>query len=166
MKRYESYRIVNSQWFESIPSIWDVMRLKNLTSYVSRGQTPLYTEDTSCAKVVNQATFSRGFWNTNKIRYTTVNPIRNESVPQKGDILLASTGGGVLGKVFYFDEAETYIVDSHVTIIRVLDGVNGRFFHYFLSVRYEAINGLLARGSTNQTELQEIALRQHRTIAD
>lgn len=159
MKRYESYRIVNSQWFESVPNNWDVMRLKNLTAYVSRGQTPLYTEDTSCTKVVNQAIFSRGFWNTKKIRYTTVDPIGNESVPQRGDVLLASTGGGVLGKVFNFNEAEKYVADSHVTIIRTLSGVSGRFLYYFLLVRYEAINSLLARGSTNQTELQEIALK-------
>lgn len=159
MKRYEEYRTVNLQWFDCVPIAWNVKRLKNITSYVSRGQTPLYTEDSTCAKVVNQATFSRGFWSTTKMRYTTVNPVGNASVPQKGDILLASTGGGVLGKVFYFDDPDVYIADSHVTIIRLLNNVNSRFLHYYLSVRYEAINDLLARGSTNQTELQEMALK-------
>lgn len=159
MKRYTEYMEIESPWIKSIPTSWNVKRLKSVTTYISRGETPAYTDNTSCAKVINQATFSRGYWNTKKVRYTSANAIGNESVPKRGDVLLASTGGGVLGKVFYFDQSGTYIADSHVTIIRTCEALNGRFLYYYLSVHYDTINGLLARGSTNQTELQEYPLK-------
>ena len=73
--------------------------------------------------------------------------------------MLASTGGGVLGKVFCFNQPDLYIADSHVTIIRTREQLSGRYLYYYLSVRYDAINALLSKGSTNQTELQEFPLK-------
>ena len=68
--------------------------------------------------VVNQATFSKGFFDTSKIRYSTKPAATSRGLLKKGDVLLASTGGGVLGKTYYFDEEETYVADGHVTVIR------------------------------------------------
>jgi len=159
MKRYDEYIEINSPWIKNIPMNWNAKRLKSVAAYISRGETPVYTDDTSCTKVINQATFSQGYWNTKKVRYTSSSPIGNESVPKQRDVLLASTGRGVLGKVFYFDQSDTYIADSHVTIIRTCETLNSRFLYYYLSVHFDTINGLLARGSTNQTELQEYSLK-------
>ena len=159
MKRYDEYIEINSPWIKTIPMNWNAKRLKSVAAYISRGETPVYTDDTSCTKVINQATFSQGYWNTKKVRYTSSSPIGNESVPKQRDILLASTGRGVLGKVFYFDQSDTYIADGHVTIIRTCKTLNSRFLYYYLSVHFDTINGLLARGSTNQTELQEYPLK-------
>ena len=159
MKRYDEYIEINSPWIKNIPMNWNAKRLKSVAAYISRGETPVYTDDTSCTKVINQATFSQGYWNTKKVRYTSSSPIGNESVPKQRDILLASTGRGVLGKVFYFDQSDTYIADGHVTIIRTCKTLNSRFLYYYLSVHFDTINGLLARGSTNQTELQEYSLK-------
>lgn len=159
MKRYDSYVHVDSPWFYSIPGEWKQTRLKSLTTYISRGQTPSYTDDETCPKVINQALFSRGFWNTEKIRYTASESINNANIAKAGDVLLASTGGGVLGKVFCFDQPDLYIADSHVTIIRTREQLSGRYLYYYLSVRYDAINALLSKGSTNQTELQEFPLK-------
>lgn len=159
MKRYDEYIEINSPWIKNIPMNWNAKRLKSVAAYISRGETPVYTDDTSCTKVINQATFSQGYWNTKKVRYTSSSPIGNKSVPKQRDILLASTGRGVLGKVFYFDQSDTYIADGHVTIIRTCKTLNSRFLYYYLSVHFDTINGLLARGSTNQTELQEYPLK-------
>ena len=159
MKRYDEYIEINSPWIKNIPMNWNAKRLKSVAAYISRGETPVYTDDTSCTKVINQATFSQGYWNTKKVRYTSSSPIGNKSVPKQRDVLLASTGRGVLGKVFYFDQSDTYIADSHVTIIRTCETLNSRFLYYYLSVHFDTINGLLARGSTNQTELQEYSLK-------
>ena len=159
MKRYDEYIEINSPWIKNIPMNWNAKRLKSVAAYISRGETPVYTDDTSCTKVINQATFSQGYWNTKKVRYTSSSPIGNESVPKQRDILLASTGRGVLGKVFYFDQSDTYIADGHVTIIRTCKTLNSRFLYYYLSVHFDTINGLLARVSTNQTELQEYPLK-------
>ena len=132
---------------------WIEKRMKDLCDFVNRGATPNYV-DFSLYKVVNQATFSKGFWDTDNIRYSTNN--KKEALIQKGDLLVASTGGGVLGKVFYFEENENnYYADSHVTIMRSSrNQTNIKYLYYLFSINYLLINSLLAKGSTNQTELQ------------
>ena len=69
---------------------------------------------------------------------------------------MASTGGGVLGKVFYFDnEDENFYADSHVTIMRNSKGTNlMKYLYYHFYLRYDEINATMVKGSTNQTELQ------------
>lgn len=44
---------------------------------------------------------------------------KNINLVNKGDVLLASTGDGTLGKACVFDREIPAIADSHVTIIRV-----------------------------------------------
>ena len=66
----------------------------------------------------------------------------------------------VIGKSYLFKENDSYIADSHVTIIR--DSKRRfipEFLYYYLSVSYGLINGILAQGSTNQIELQRNWLR-------
>ena len=76
------------------------MRLKEICDYISRGTTPDYVDE-SPYKVMNQATFSKGWLDESNLRYTSKN-VREAQI-KKGDLLMASTGGGVLGKVFFFD---------------------------------------------------------------
>lgn len=93
------------------------MRIKDICSFVSRGTTPNYV-DFSEYSVINQATFSKGFFDLENIRYTDNN--KPNALVKDNDLLMASTGGGVLGKVYYyqkFDENK-YYADSHVTILR------------------------------------------------
>jgi len=146
-------------WLGMIPEHWKVKRLKTFCDFVNRGCTPNYTENIS-TKVVNQATFSKGYWDLKKVRYTTTNPIDNRGLLQQNDILIASTGGGVLGKTYLFSENDTYIADSHVTVLRdSKQRFIPKFLYYYFSINYDLINGILAQGSTNQTELQREWLR-------
>src|SRR5690606_339293 len=65
----------------------------------------------------------------------------------------------VLGKAAFFENIDgSFIADSHVTIIRG-NKIEGKFYYYILSISYNLINGVLAQGSTNQTELQREWLR-------
>jgi len=146
-------------WLGEIPEHWEVRRLKSFSDFVNRGSTPLYTEDI-LYKVVNQATFSKGFWDLKNIRYTSASIENNRGLLLKEDILLASTGGGVLGKCYLFKEEGIYIADSHVSIIRDSKSrFHPEYIYYFLSINYHLINGILAQGSTNQIELQREWLR-------
>lgn len=139
---------------------WDVKRIRHLTSFVYRGVAPDYTDDTTRPMVVNQATFSQAKWDISKVRYTKTKLHGCRGRLKKGDVLLASTGGGVLGKTFFFEENEdNYIADSHVTILRPNRYLDAKFIYYFFSISYDMINDLLAKGSTNQTELQRNLLR-------
>ena len=72
---------------------------------------------------------------------------------------MASTGGGVLGKTFYFNQNNTFVADGHVTIVRTnVTNCVSKFIYYIFSINYDNFNVLMARGSTNQIELQRSIL--------
>lgn len=130
------------------------MRIKELCDYVSRGVTPDYI-DNGYNKVMNQATFSKGWIDESNIRYTSKS--NKGCLIKKGDLLIASTGGGVLGKVYYFEsDDDNFYADSHVTILRNSKGTNlMKYLYYHFYLRYDEINATMVKGSTNQTELQK-----------
>lgn len=144
------------EWIGKIPEHWEVKRLKDVCGYINRGLSPIYVE-TGSYKVVNQATFSKGFWDETNLKYTQISDIKARGLLKEDDILIASTGGGVLGKVYFFKKKESnYIADSHITILRD----NGesyfpKYVYYSFSEKYKLINDILAQGSTNQIELQK-----------
>lgn len=133
------------------------MRIKAICDYVSRGGAPDYVEDSEF-KVMNQATFSKGFLDETNIRYTS-HKIPSARI-KKGDLLIASTGGGVLGKEYFFDaDKSEFYADSHVTILRNSRGKNNmKYLFYYFYPRFEEINATMVKGSTNQTELQKVSL--------
>lgn len=146
------------EWIGNIPTHWEIKRLRYLVSKAERGTPPNYTE-LEGTKVVNQATFSRGFFDKSDIRLSSIPAKFSRGLLKSGDILLASTGGGVLGKTFLFHEEDTYVADSHVTVIRTLpSNCLPAYLHYWLSSNYRHINALMTKGSTNQTELVNIDL--------
>jgi len=153
MKRYETYKPSGIEWLGEIPEHWEVKRIKNICDYISRGITPTYVEESSF-KAINQGTFSKGFFDYENAKFTTNSDKR--ALAKKDDILLASTGGGVLGKTFYIEDINGYFfADSHVTTLRVnKKQLISKYLYYFFSINYDLINGVLAKGSTNQTELQ------------
>jgi len=141
-------------WINKLPSSWQLIKLKYIASKIERGTSPEYT-DTELTMVVNQATFSKGWFDTSNIRFSTKPAYLSRGLLLINDILLASTGGGVLGKTFYFEENETYVADGHVTIVRSEETkMYSKFLFYFFKVNYETFNAVMAEGSTNQTELQ------------
>ena len=141
------------EWIGMIPEHWEVKRIKDLCSFVSRGSTPDYVDE-SDFPVMNQAVFSSGCINHEVVRYSSY--MKPESKIEKGDLLIASTGGGILGKLYFFNnEDEQFYADTHVTIVRSPKKTfNVKFLYYILSIGYNMINSCMAKGSTNQTELQ------------
>lgn len=131
-----------------------IKRIKEICDFVSRGATPDYI-DKGENKVMNQATFSKGWLDDNNIRYTSKTSKRAQI--KKGDLLIASTGGGVLGKVYFYNSDEkNFYADSHVTILRNSKGTNlMKYLYYHFYLRYDEINATMVKGSTNQTELQK-----------
>jgi len=141
------------EWIGMIPEHWEVKRIKDLCSFVSRGSTPDYVDE-SDFPVMNQAVFSSGCINHEVVRYSSY--MKPESKIEKGDLLIASTGGGILGKLYFFNiEDEQFYADTHVTILRSPKKTFCvKFLYYLLSIGYNMINSCMAKGSTNQTELQ------------
>jgi type I restriction enzyme S subunit len=162
MKKYEKTKGSGIEWLGEVPSHWQAKSINVISNYLSRGNAPDYNDEGEIY-AVNQATFSSGQFKKSKAKPSggieVYKTMKGRLFP--GDILLASTGGGVLGKVCHFLETDRqYFADSHVTIIRPTPDIVGRFVYYFLSVSYDLINGILAQGSTNQTELQSAWLKR------
>ena len=149
------------EWIGEVPEHWEVKRMKDICDYISRGSTPDYVDE-DYQKVMNQGTFSKGWIDESNIRYAKVG--KSGAHIKKGGLLMASTGGGVLGKILYFDSIdENYYADSHVTIMRNSKGINSmKFLFYHFSLRFDEINATMTKGSTNQTELQRYELLSHK----
>ncbi len=73
---------------------------------------------------------------------------------KKGDILITSTGEGTIGRVELYLYDDPAIVDGHVTICRLKDGINLEYVAEFLRSEHGQIQMLRhVSGSTGQTEL-------------
>lgn len=136
-------------------SEYDTLKLKEVTTYISRGITPFYDE--KGVRVINQRCVRDKKLNLNDSRVT--NP-EKRNIPEKKylrkyDVLVNSTGVGTLGRVAQIKEdlKEPLTADSHVTIIRpdkkIVDGL---YFGYAL-MNAEPHITFLGEGSTGQIEL-------------
>jgi type I restriction enzyme S subunit len=161
MQRYESYKPSGVEWLGDIPCHWEIKQLRWLADFVERGTAPTYADNGML--VINQACLSTYELNLSKAKYhQSKEDVRNfRGFLKKGDILIASTGRGVLGKCCFVNSEIEGFVDSHVSIVRdSKDRLPAKFVFYLLSTQYEMINACLSQGSTNQTELQRDSFRK------
>ena len=134
-----------------IPKRWRVGCLDELCSFISRGLTPKYDEN-SDELILGQTCVRNNIVTLNNARRH--NPkAKTEKWVQQWDVLLNSTGIGSLGRVgiVYFKK-DNVAIDSHITVVRTSSPV---FRHYvgrnLLNRQLEIEN--MAVGSTGQTEL-------------
>ena len=80
---------------------------------------------------------------------------------RQGDLLLASTGEGTLGKAVVYDRETDAVADGHVTVLRLIDDLNPEYVVWFLRSPFgqSQINRLFT-GATGQIELPEDAVKQ------
>ena len=141
------------QWFVANPESerWPSVTLDSLTSLVSRGIAPKYTDD-STQIVLNQKCIRDHYIDISLARRHNPKVI-NEKWLQYGDLLINSTGEGTLGRaaqVWFVPENMT--VDSHVTIVRP-KGPHLLFYIGLWGISHEREIEALHTGSTGQTEL-------------
>ena len=150
--------LIFTKWFVDylpfggkIPQGWNNTTIEELTSLVSRGITPKYTED-SDQIVINQKCIRDHNINLSLARMHTPKKI-NEKWLQYGDLLINSTGEGTLGRAAQvWFKPEKMTVDSHVTIVRPK---SQELIYYvgFWGLLHEKEIESLHTGSTGQTEL-------------
>lgn len=148
-----------------IPKGWKVTSLSEITSYLSRGISPKYTENGGVT-VINQKCIRDNRVDLTKAR-------RHDSTQRKitgrelllGDVLINSTGMGTLGRVAQIISIdEPLIVDSHVTVVRAAESLSWNYLGLLLSRRQIEIEQL-GEGSTGQTELSRQMLAKLMLIA-
>jgi type I restriction enzyme S subunit len=141
-------RMVESE-IGPIPAGWKVEPLRELTSLISRGISPLY-DDAAKGLVINQKCIRDGRLGLEPSRKQS-KKVPEDKLIRLGDILINSTGVGTLGRVAQVLESiSNCTVDSHVSIVRPRN--NSEFLGKAL-LQLEQHFERLGIGSTGQTEL-------------
>lgn len=134
-------------------SEWRECKLGDVSLYVNRGISPKYVENFGIP-VINQKCIRNGVISNIFLKYHSEGKGHaQEKKLIKGDILINSTGVGTAGRVGIFLNDNYFLVDSHITILRVnKKSAIPEFVFYNLRGREYEIEGY-AEGSTGQIEL-------------
>ncbi len=133
------------------PKEWRNVILDDITSLVTRGIAPKYSDD-SDQTVINQKCIRNHMIDLSLARTHTPKTI-NEKWLQYGDLLINSTGTGTLGRAAQvWFEPKNLTVDSHITIVRPTRE-NLIFYIGLWGILHEKEIESLHTGSTGQTEL-------------
>lgn len=157
---HENAKMINSE-FGKIPEGWQVKKVKDLCSFVSRGVTPKY-ENGSGRYIINQKA-NRGL----RIERSYLKELKNnldvpeEKLAHRGDLLINSLGEGTIGRVHLFrGPHKEWAVDQHMAICRSEPHSITNYLYYELSSRkgQERIQSVKT-GATNMTMLNISVLR-------
>ena len=143
-----------------IPDNWAWTRLGNLTTkQIKRGKSPKYIEKSNVyvfAQKCNQKNGMITLENAKFLDETTLKKYDDSDYIIESDIVINSTGNGTLGRVGIIRNkdisSKKVVPDSHVTLIRLINGVESNYIFYFLKYNQKYLESQ-ATGSTNQTEL-------------
>ena len=140
-----------------VPNEWRTVTLDDITSLVSRGINPQYSDNTDQI-VINQKCIRNHMLDLSLARTHTPRTI-NEKWLQFGDLLINSTGTGTLGRVAQvWFKPQNLTVDSHITIVRP-SRENLIFYIGLWGILHESMIESLHTGSTGQTELPREMVR-------
>ncbi len=161
-RSHSEYQESGVDWIGRVPTAWCTKPLKDIITFVSRGNSPDYVEYSSIP-VINQACIRWDGLHLENVKYQKDTDVNGwKGLLRKGDLAMNSTGTGTLGRVAACDINGPYLADSHVTIIRVVPkSYSAGYLLYLISTPlYQGyIYSALVSGSTNQIELSREGLR-------
>lgn len=157
LKSIDEMIVPNDEIPYEIPNNWVWTRLEDIASYIQRGKSPKYVDESSIYVISQKCVQWTGF-ELDKARYTSDEvKYTEERFLKKGDILWNSTGTGTVGRVCTLeeiDENQKMVADSHVTVVRTSDNVISKcILNYLISNNVQNNLDSLTTGSTNQKEL-------------
>ena len=145
----------------------DLIELEKLSTYLSRGLQPKYT-DKSKTLVINQRCIRDNQINFEVGRYhdQNIKKVSDDKKIQIGDILINSTGVGTLGRVAQVTElpSNDVTVDTHVTIFRPNLNILNKEFTNWLFIYLENLIEKMGVGASGQTELRREDLKNMKII--
>lgn len=141
-------KLLNSQFFS-----FETERVEKIATMVQRGKSAKYGISdiqiikSGQARGYNEFDFTKRYYVSDKF-------VSDERNLQKGDILINSTGVGTAGRVTLFDLDGDYVVDSHITIVRLnLFKAIPKYVMYALAnIGFKTIESM-ANGQSGQIEL-------------
>ena len=138
----------NVEWYA-----YSTERIEKISVLVQRGKSASY--GTSNIQIIKSGQ-ARGYneFDFSKRYYVSDTFISDERNLQKGDILINSTGVGTAGRVTLFDLDGDFVVDSHITIVRLnQEKVVPKYVLYALAnIGFKNIEAM-ATGQSGQIEL-------------
>ncbi len=152
-----------------IPETWGWVRLQDITTYISRGKSPVYSETKKFPIVAQKCNQWSGF-SLEKAKFAdpkTVEKYAEERLLQDGDLLWNSTGIGTLGRMAIYDSSVNEYgwaaADSHVTVIRTRpDFAYYKYlYYYFASPEVQSVIEDKSDGSTKQKELSQDTVKMY-----
>lgn len=153
----------------AIPYTWKWVRLEDITIYISRGKSPVYSEIRKYPIVAQKCNQWSGF-SLEKAKFAdpnTIDKYSEERLLRDGDLLWNSTGLGTLGRMAIYDSSVNQygwaVADSHVTVIRTLPNFcNYKYlFYYFASAEVQNVIEDKSDGSTKQKELYQETIKKY-----
>ena len=153
----------------NIPEGWEWVRLEDVTVYISRGKSPVYSEIRKYPIVAQKCNQWSGF-SLDKAKFAdpkTIDKYAEERLLIDGDLLWNSTGIGTLGRMAIYNSAVNQygwaVADSHVTVIRTLPiFCDYKFlFYYFASAQVQNVIEDKSDGSTKQKELYQETVKKY-----
>ena len=145
-----------------IPESWKWTRLNDLViKNIKRGKSPTYVDQSTVQVFAQKCNVKTGGINMGLAKYLDEHKLDkypDTEFMQNGDIVINSTGGGTMGRVGLFEDADRennmrIVPDSHVTTIRSNAFVYYKYLFYVLK-NYQGYLETQGEGSTNQTELK------------
>lgn len=144
-----------------IPNGWEVKKLEEVCSNITRGVTPKY-EEGSKRYILNQKVNKGKELDLSALKELQSDLIVPDAkMAHRYDILINSLGEGTIGRIhFYTAEDKQYAVDQHMSICRAED--TRLSVYIFQSLQEQGINNRLMSektGSTNMTMLNISKIR-------
>ena len=152
-----------------IPNSWSWVRLNDICSYIQRGKSPKYSPIKKYPVVAQKCNQWSGF-SIDKAQFIdpdTLSSYGEERILQNGDLMWNSTGLGTLGRMaIYWQTLNPYelaVVDSHVTVIRVMKKfvLPQYLYYYFTSHTVQSVIEKKSDGSTKQKELATATVKNY-----
>ena len=144
-----------------LPENWAWCRLQAICSYIHRGKSRTYGTEKILPIIAQKCNQWTGI-QPQKCLFAdraTIAKYTEEQYLCVGDIIINSTGTGTVGRTGYVDdtlfkEYPKFVVDSHVTVVRPLKGIDSKYIYLFLkSPVIQTDIEAKCSGSTNQIEL-------------
>lgn len=147
---------------------WEEKALGEITSLITKGITPKYTEveNSETIRVLNQKC-NRNFsiaYTDSRLHDNLIKRVPSEKILRVGDVLINSTGTGTAGRVAQiWDIIIPTTIDGHMLLLRCTNDLIPLYYGYAIKAQQKKIESF-AEGSTGQTEINRQRLKDEITI--
>lgn len=149
-------------------SEWTTKTVGELTSYISKGIPPKYTDKKSDTTIVvlNQKC-NRDYkisYEQSRLHDTSLKKVPDDKMLKYGDVIINSTGTGTAGRIAQASDVTIpTTIDGHMIIMRPTEEIDFLYYGYALKSNQPQIESF-AEGSTGQTEINRHRLLNELTI--